>query len=389
MKPQRVLLGTQCGGGLGHVYKLLAIARALRERGVEPLLVVNNLAEASARLAAEDIRALQAPITAPRRIAPEDRSDSYYDVLRLCGFGRANELFVELKWWDDLLSLSAPNLVVADYAPTLCLAASGRVPVVTIGTGFTVPPLHGEFFPSLTNRSPALEGQAAMLETVREVQKRRSRPVHEHLPAVVRGVQNFACTVSLLDPYRAYRDGPVDGPLLVERPRPTARRMHYFAYLAGDAPKLETALRGISASGLRGRIYLRHPSEQMLGLASSLSLTCTDAPVDLPTVLGETGILVHHGGLSTSQQALLAATPQVLLPRCFEQELTARALVETGGAALVAGDVTPDDLGACLTAVATRPSYLAAAEAAAKALDHRETAGCLGAIVDVCLQALV
>lgn len=51
-------------------------------------------------------------------------------------------------------------------------------------------------------------------------------------------------------------------------------------------------------------------------------------------------LVIHHGGLSTAVAALMAGTPQLILPWNLEHLVTARAVEATGAAAIVPADRT-------------------------------------------------
>src|SRR5690606_23899680 len=135
------------------------------------------------------------------------------DVLTAVGFGDPQKLGVTSRAWDDLLDLVRPDLIVADHSPALFLAAFGSgVPVVAIGTAFTLPPLALDRFPPLrADRAPALP-EARLLDAARRAQEARRRPLPSSLLDVFRTKARFVFGLPELDPYRSFRNEPIHAP---------------------------------------------------------------------------------------------------------------------------------------------------------------------------------
>jgi UDP:flavonoid glycosyltransferase YjiC (YdhE family) len=60
-----------------------------------------------------------------------------------------------------------------------------------------------------------------------------------------------------------------------------------------------------------------------------------ETPPSMQFMLQRHHLVIHHGGIGTAQTALALGRPQLLVPRHFEQTLTAHRLVQLGvGAAI-------------------------------------------------------
>ncbi|WP_054763771.1 hypothetical protein [Methylomonas koyamae] len=70
-----------------------------------------------------------------------ERAASYTDLLASVGFASPLVLTRMLNAADMRLAACAPDLVIADFAPLAQLVARGRLPVVCLGSGYTMPPL--------------------------------------------------------------------------------------------------------------------------------------------------------------------------------------------------------------------------------------------------------
>src|SRR3546814_8235875 len=73
---------------------------------------------------------------------------AYSDIMVYCGFGKLESLFTATLAWRTVFDQLRPDLIVCDHSPVVCFAAYGRIPVVQVGSGFTIPPAGGDSFRS-------------------------------------------------------------------------------------------------------------------------------------------------------------------------------------------------------------------------------------------------
>ena len=162
----KVLLGWELGGGQGHIQRLAALAQALSACGIEPIFALKS----------DKIKGVDFPwrtVVAPRLpYSGRNNSFTYADILETYGFGNARLLRSHLQSWQSVIKQVKPDLIIADYAPGLVLAARGIVPTVVVGPCFAVPP-PVEVFPILRFPAPyaSQERQERVSKTVREVVK--------------------------------------------------------------------------------------------------------------------------------------------------------------------------------------------------------------------------
>jgi len=341
----RVLLAQELGLGRWHVEQLGAIARALEALGAVTAFALPDPAAATSGGALPHGRVLAAPHHMPaatrRRVGP---TRSFADILGDAGWDDPAVLAGLGGSWRFLADVLAPDLIVADFAPTLLAALADRVPCVTVGLGFSLPPADVDFFP------PFIESRLDLLLETEERWLDNARQAlgvsASTLPAVL-DVPTHVTALALLDPYRGFRRGPAHGPveaLAPRTPRPTlASGGEVFAYLAADDARTGPLLRALGRLGLPLAGHVRDASTAWLGALALDGVTLSPHPASMPEALARAALVVHHGGAGVVHQAASAGRPQLLVPRYLEQEDNAAALVARGVA--LALDDVPDDEG--------------------------------------------
>ena len=321
-----ILLGWELGGGLSHVHNLLEVARELVAIGHSPVLALKDLPGSVAALREVPYRIVQAPVWSGTAPMPFTAS-SYADILAVKGFADLAGLDLMVRSWQSLIDLTSAELVICDHAPTLCLAAYGQIPSVVMGIGFAVPPAEGPEYPRLASGVGRQTPVEEMLAVVREVQRRRGLPAPASLPALMGSSARFIHTLEELDTYRFARAGEVIEPLHAPSPPlPVAKSSAFFAYLSPDYRGIGQILPHLAAAGLRGSAYIRGSPAALVEAGRRAGVTVYDDPPPLAEVLPGAAVVLHHGGLNTTEATLAAGRPQVLLPAHLEHELTARAL---------------------------------------------------------------
>ncbi len=213
-----VLLANEFGAGLGHITQLLPIARALKEKGHEPVIVVHDLVAAAPAMMDESFQILPTPYWRGR-CYPKDATKTFACLLADRGFARREILAPLVKSWLSILERVKPDLVIADHSPGLCVAAHGSVPLVVIGNGFTLPPSDGEVFPPLRTDVPPVLPEAETLKVVQETQRSLGIKPFDALPQIFGQARRFLPILPEVDPYKSSRTETVHGPLHPLRPR--------------------------------------------------------------------------------------------------------------------------------------------------------------------------
>lgn len=391
---KNVLFAWELGRGLGHLMNMRRIAARLRPHGIRFVAVSRDPA-ATDLLAgdfAEVIAAPRWPIDSrPASQRPALSSATLNDILS--GMGLADSAAVRqlLGAWDDIFRRIRPDLVVADFSPLAALAARGRVPLVHIGNGYTLPPHRMKRFPLLHRFSPPLWSEERTLGAVNQAARAVGRAPLDHLPQLFSGDACLVQTFPLFDPYDTQRSEPLEGPMFDRPPAMKgADARSIFVYLSSGYalhPSLFPALGPFAA-----RLRLHAPGlpaaqlEALRGAGAHVDAT----PAPLADILPATCLIVHNGGPGVAAEALVAGVPQLVLSAQIEQDFNGQALQDAGVARCVRVYEPGADISAGLVGAMSGDDALAA-QAALQAERHRAclaTTDALGACERICLHLL-
>lgn len=383
-----VLLAWELGNGLGHIQKLLPVARALAKHGLRAVFAVREPEPTRPLLEGLGFEVLQAPVFVPQAVPPARYVASYSDILGRLGFDSVENLGPMIQAWQSLLDQVRPDLIVCDHSPTLCLAASGAIPTVVVGNGFCVPPTRFTQFPKLLPAQPLEYPESQLLSVIQAIQQTRQRPVPTTLPGLFAEATCFVTAYPEMDPYLDERSEPVVGPL---EPVGTAALppgdKSYFAYLDANFPGVDRILAGLSLSGYSGRAYLRNLSHEQRAKWQYPGLTILARPVELPDVLPQVSVIVHHASGGMAQHALAVGRPQLVFPTHLEQALNGQMLHALGVAHYLLQVPTPEQVALQVRELIQTPEFSDRAWDRACTLQHLSGSG-LPAVVSRCFSLL-
>ena len=353
----RILFGWEFGAGLGHINRIKPIARALREKGAEIFLALQETERADAF---HDPQTGRLPdgyhlLPVPRWNMPSDPkartipTHSLADVLNLIGYGDERSFASRLDAWSGLLQVVRPDLVIGDFSPTMNIAARGRVPSVTIGNGYTMPP-GGRAMPPIRPWQDRLEDfskrhEAALLAVINKVLLLRGERPLPHLSDAFHGDQSFPLTLSIVDPYATHREGetvpafnmPADITPLEKDSRPADGVIFYMPH---SHPFLKLTIDALKQSGLHVLGYIGGITSDAADKNSAARFRISPTPLPFKEVIPKARLIVHHGGLSTAVASTMAGTPQVILPWNLEHLVTARRIATLGATHVLSNPAT-------------------------------------------------
>lgn len=386
---KRVLLIWELGDGLGHVSRLVTIAEQLRAEGMECLIVSRNVEQSGAYVQQRGFPLLQAPLASVERIQPPDRKPvSMGDILGTIGFGRIERLRPVVLSWEATIEALNPDFVITDYAPTANLALlGGKIPSLVIGDGFTLPPVDLQAFPMFRSQEP-LYNESDLLKVIAQLQAERGRPDLEALPALFAGTRHAVITLPELDPFRSGRREPAIGPIGgYPRPVEGSPTQDFFGYLSADYRYTGMVLEGLRRAGAKGSVYLRDATPAMRETVRKAGIEVYDTPRDISEMAERSAVVIHHGGIGTSEAALALGRPQMLVPRHAEQWMNADSLGRNGVATAVRGsaELRPEAVVACFGQVKTNSEIADRAKTIASILARRPK-DALKTLISICGQ---
>jgi UDP:flavonoid glycosyltransferase YjiC (YdhE family) len=322
-----VLFAWELGRGLGHLMNMRRIAARLKPHGFRFVAVVRD--QAAVDLLGTAFSDIIATPRWPNHSATS--SATLNDILSALGLADTGAVQRLLQAWDEILERTQPDLVIADFSPIAALAARGRIPLVHIGNGYTLPPHQMKRFPPLHRFSAPVWREDQTLEAVNRAAQACGRVPLDRLPQLFSGDACLVQTFPLFDPYDTQRIEPLDGPIFDRAPAAKDARAHgIFAYLSSGYalhPSLFAALRPFAA---RLRLHARGlPAAQVEALRDAGTQIDIE-PAPLADILPATCLIVHNGGPGVAAEALVAGVPQLVLSAQVEQDFNGRALKTAG-----------------------------------------------------------
>jgi UDP:flavonoid glycosyltransferase YjiC (YdhE family) len=338
-----------------------------------------------------------------RQIDPSNFRKTYVHTFADIGasFGLDDErrLSAKMAYWHTILQDVVPNLVIADFAPTLRLAIGGKVPFVVLGSGYTVPPPN-QLLPPIRpweTGVPALTRakEGRLLAAVNVMRAQLRGEAIDFFSDLFSGEHTFVCTLPEFDPYRRFRSGPTLWPFNIPDvplgPPATQRRgPTIFVYLPAHHPALSVVISALNDLKVPSAVYVSGMAPQRLAKRCRRTVRIYRKPADLARVLPNTSLLIHHGGLGTSCAGLLAGVPQLVMPFLLEDRITARGLVQFGiGKSWTAGATTDaTDMPKLISSLLQDEHLQETAMQAARSLAARRAIDPISEVVKACQQHL-
>jgi hypothetical protein len=324
----RFLLTWELGGNTGHLHTLGAIGAALAARGHDLVFAVRDVASARSILGGLGAPVVQGPFW----VYPvkEPLAANFSEVLFNVGYGNHARLTAIALAWRELIALAKPDMVIADHAPTALLAARALgVKRVTIGTGFTVPPLAAPMPTTQPWTSIAPErlkrADESCLAAINATAEALGAPKLERVADMFEGSLRVFGTFAELDHYGPRPGERYYGPISGARsnlPAPS-ERCEIFSYFRAEYPPFNTVYEALRRIGKPTLMVIPDAPPDLVAASRSEPVRVTRDQVDLRLLGSETKLVVTYGGHGTAARLLNAGLPLVLVPVQLEQALFA------------------------------------------------------------------
>jgi hypothetical protein len=380
-----VLLGWELGANRGHAVRIAHLARRLREAGHRVSVAVQRLDTLDPDAVGPDA-VWQAPVT-PRFLISAAQPIAgppagMADVLARVGIDDPALVAAMVRAWERLFEAIRPDVLIADFAPFLHLAARDRLPLIATGTGYSLPPTHLATLPALIEGIEGVD-QGALLQGVNDGLRRAGRAAIDRVPAIWAADRVVLATLPELDPYAANRADSCASPLDREFDARAGDGDEVFVYAPERLTARSPIWRGLASSGLRVRVHVARIGADLRAGLRSFGFAVEPDPVPFARIAERSRLLVSHGGHGFVCAGLVAGLPQVVFHFDLEKLLHGVAVARIGvGGHVALGALKPDQFGADLARLHADDALAARARTMARSLQARAAPPAGDAIVD-------
>ena len=383
-----ILIGYEYGSGLGHLTRMLPIARMFSDCNHKVILFVRNPKECAQIITQERMPLLPVmniKVNVPE-IGMQSGYNSYSDFMAIAGGYYPEQLFTVTLSWKTLFELFKPDLIVCDHSPNCCLSAFGLIPVVLIGDGFTLPPANEPVFPVTRGASPVLDPDR-VLENMRIVQKMHGHRIPQAITEPFQTASRLFCTLPELDHYPLMRRDTVIGPPPNDLLEPTEPpdEPRWFAYLKMEFPATGRILENLCTVKLPGEVFIGNITPEWEVRLTRNNIVVHHDPQPMNEILPRVSVVLHHGGNGVSCAALSAGRPQVIVPMYHETELIGEKLRRMGvGHTLSPEDVRSGNINNLISEIAESQAMMDRAQTVAHNIHARGPSRFLETCIETC-----
>jgi rhamnosyltransferase subunit B len=314
MKPKRILFGNEFGAGRGHERLLRALSNQLHSMFPDmesrfvlpPHSLANTNANTGNWIFPPELRVLRAQCATVER----------HLVHGFCKLWLQEEtvLPTRLRMWQNEISNFKPDLIIADYAPSLSMTAKGRVPCFVVGSGYTLPPPEFETCLAIdqTQQPHDEKSDLQWLEKLNFVLDQQGIPKLNFLPEVNRGDAYGLFTIPLFDIYWQNRQQEYMG---VDHPGGSPMPSLFndgsaLVYMSLPHEELRV-IDGLIESKIPSVAFMGQHDSTVRNRVRGTNVVLVDQPFDLARDLPGRAIAVHAGSLGMSAAGVYAGIPQV------------------------------------------------------------------------------
>lgn len=335
-----LLLTWELGSGYGHIMGFIPLIEALIPLGVSLSIIARNTVVAGQLLADYPVTIYPSPIFIGDQDRLRSATLSYSDIIYDLGFGDVDELTHTAQAWQNLFALINPDMIIADHSPTAILAARcKRIPSVTFGTGFFIPPLHQSLplFQRLADdmNNKVRNKEQQVLHNINTILETHGQQSIDFVSNLFADSLNLLCTLHETDHYGAYRDPEMNeyigGRFCISQGvtqfYPDGKGKRIFGYLKETAPGFEQIIASLIVLTHHSIVHVPKPSAALRErLADVEHIQLSAQPVRVDCLLDKTDLIICHAGHGLVSAGLLSGTRMLLIPSQLEQSLLTQRL---------------------------------------------------------------
>ena len=340
----RILYSWELGEDLGHTSNFLPLAASLQSRGHEIVAALRDLPRSDI-LGKHGFTLLQAPLWQGSARGLPHPPLSLAEILFHFGYLDDAGLVGMLRGWRSLLKLVAPDMMIADHAPTALLAARTLgIPCATFGHGFFLPPSVSP----MPNMRPwmqvpfqrLIDSEQRALAVINGALAQFGAGALDRLSDIYDVADHFLMTYSELDHYQGRSAARYEGVILsaddgLNPEWPAHGGKKVFAYLKPHYADFEKLLAALAALDCRVIVYCAGLGARDAVPFQNSRVRISAHPYNIHRAAAECDLAICHGGQGTIVASLLAGKPLLLLPLHLEQHLMSLRVAEFGAGVMI------------------------------------------------------
>jgi|ERR1035437_5060561 UDP:flavonoid glycosyltransferase YjiC (YdhE family) len=336
----KILMTWELGEKLGHIDRLLVIAKELRSHGHEVIFSLKDLSLAYERITLDGFMMIQSPIK-PSHLVSQFQFCNYSGILAFAGWDNPTCLAGLISGWLSMFALVKPDLIICDHSPTAILAARGTtIPVCAIGNSFEIPPCN-DYFPSFDfwnkdNYQNCKNSDEYILANVNPILELLKIKPLDKLTDLFLSVKTIIVTLKEFSHYNNY---PINttfvNPTFVQNTGttpvwPEGNNLKVFVYVTSKNTYFDKVLIALKDLGLIALVYDPLITPDRKNQLSTSNIHIETKPFNMNMILKEVDIVISNGNFGTVTETALAGKIQFMLATHMEQHMLVKRISDTG-----------------------------------------------------------